>query len=318
MYFATDLIKIIFITCITLFISMVFSLEIFNRKVIVPIAVVIMQVLVFSRYFYNNIILIIAALAVSGIIAVYYFGKDFRFINVNKTTYSRKKMSLLKREFIRFYNEKILFTNHILTMGMIFIFTAGYVFLEGKIDGAGYLILIMPGMITTLSVIFSIEKDVADLIKSLPINMKRLLTAKCVFLLSITIPYYVIIFVVFSAVHVEGFNFMNGTLIVFNLLLNCVIKIYLDYRKPFYEYSHMKMLLECGRRYYFYIISLVLGIPVIASDYIGIGLAFLAEFIIAAVFFLTIMKFKYSKNDMGINEIPLNRGDELNVQMFKK
>lgn len=294
-FLAGDFIKITLITCITLFLSVVFSLEVFNKKIIVPLVVAVFEILMFNSYFYNNIILIIISLAVSFMMAIHFFNTDFKFINFNGRKCSRKKVSLLRREFIRFFNDKIILTNHMLTMIMIFFFTIGYVFLEGEINSAGYLILIMPGMITTLSIMFSSEKEVINLIKFLPINMKQFFIDKCIFLVAITIPYYVIAFTMLAASQIKGFNPLIGMLIIFNFIINCIVKVYFDYKKPFFKYSHMKMLIENKRRYYFYIISLILGAPVIGNEFIGTGLAFLGEAIIAAILFVVAANFTYIK-----------------------
>ncbi|SHH42128.1 hypothetical protein SAMN02744040_01914 [Tepidibacter thalassicus DSM 15285] len=291
-YYVNDFLKILFSSTAILFLSISFNMDFLNKKFLNCLKNILFVYLFLYFCIYMNLIFLLICNILFLINSFYSFANNFNFIMLtNEKILSKRKISILKREYIRFYNEKIIFINHIATL-LFFAFFVYVFIIDYKVfQKYNYIILLFPLLINTSSIIFSIEKKYINLIKSLPINMNKFFIAKYIFILSITLPAYIIVFIIFKFMNISGFNYKVASLFILVSIFTLFIKIYFDYKNPCYEFIHIKQIFEHKRRFLFYFICILFFLPLLLINIIDFKIIFIIELFIFLLLFFLIKKF---------------------------
>lgn len=183
---------------------------------------------------------------------------------------SSMKFNWLKREFVRFASDKVLLVNHIGYSLFILFFLWNALRVSDVNREFLLFLLTLLSTCSTPGVLFSNEKPCRELLSSLPVSMKSLFAGKYIFSLAITVPLYAAAYAIVRASHPAGYS--PGLLVVMlcSLVLITFIKLYYDYKRPNYNWSHTRQMFEHKRKYALWAMSMAVSATWMLYSYVSI------------------------------------------------
>lgn len=275
-----------------------YSLVVYIKNHMLRVMPIILSVLAVSGY-YGKLTFLQCALAVivfaaagfftslCGITAI-IFVYDHNFIRF-KPRRSLMKFSWLRREFVRFSSDKVILINH-LGYSVFILFFIVNALTTFRVEG-GFLLFVLSLLSTcsTPGVLFSYEKPYRNLLQSLPVSIKKLYWGKYVFSITITVPLYVAAYTIVYIYDPLTYTIDLLVLLLCSLMLITFIKLYYDYKRPNYNWSHSRQMFEHPRKYKLWGMSMAVSVTLMLYSYVTI-LGILAVQLLVTWFFLYLIK----------------------------
>jgi len=239
---------------------------------------------------YGGLMCAAAGMAASwcGIGAVMFWGVRGRLRF--KAERSSMKFGWVRREFVRFAGEKVLFLNHVgYSLFLVF-----FLYMSIAVSRAGIeLILFLLVLLSTCStpgVLFSNEKPYHRLLLSLPISRGRLFAAKYIFGLAIMLPLYAAAYGIVSAFGPGLDRWGLLAMMASSLGFTTFVKLYYDFKRPNFDWSHPRQIFDHKRKYVLWLTSVTISAPLMLYSYMSIWFAAALQMILAGCFLYAIRK----------------------------
>lgn len=232
----------------------------------------------------------IAGLAASlcGIGAI-IFAYDRNYLQF-KTRRSRIKFNWLKREFVRFASDKVIFINHVGYSLFIIFFIVNAIMVSDVTGGFLLFILSLLSTCSTPSVLFSYEKPYRNLLLTLPVSLKSLFWSKYGFSIAITLPLYAVAYTIVHISNPEMYKLDLLVLMLCSLGLTTFIKLYFDYKRPNDSWSHSRQMFEHKRKYKIWAMSMSVSVTWMLYLYVNLAAIIALQLLLTKVFLYVIKK----------------------------
>lgn len=203
---------------------------------------------------------------------------------------STMKFNWFKREFVRFASDKVLLLNH-LGYSLFMIFFLFNAIAVSHVDSRFILFLLtLLSTASTPGVLFSYEKPYRSLLLSLPVSGKTLFVNKYLFSIAITLPLYLL---AYAIVHIYQPAIGTPGLLVLMLCslgLTVFIKLYYDFKRPNFEWSHTRQMFEHKRKYKLWTMSIAVSAPWMLYSYVAILGIIAAQWVVTWCFLYAIRR----------------------------
>lgn len=223
-----------------------------------------------------------------GISAVFFL--DDRGFLRSRPERSAMKFGWIRREFVRFAGEKVLFLNH----AGYSLFLVFFLYMSTAVSRAGVeLILFLLVLLSTCStpgVLFSWEKPYRQLLLSLPVSRGGLFAGKYIFALAIMFPLYAAAYGIVCAFGPGLDRWGLLAMMAISLGLTTLVKLYYDMKRPNYDWSHPRQMFEHKRKYMLWLISVTVSAPLMVYSYMSIWFAGALQMVFAGCLLYAIRK----------------------------
>lgn len=193
------------------------------------------------------------------------FSEKYKYFIASKKKKIAKKTSLIRREFNKFFSDKVLVANYIVVLIATIVFVGNIIFYNVSEYPIISLMLILPLSSCTTAYLYSYEGDRINFIKMLPIKFSRIILSECVVSFFLTTFIYVI---ALGALYLKGLISIEYCgIYILNVMLICIYKVVIDINNPILDFKHTEQLLRNTRKYRMFIKLSIAYIPMILYSF---------------------------------------------------
>lgn len=285
-----DLCQLLIISICSILIGFLMYILLNSKKYIFSIVFFVIYSFLINNTFYKNLVFSSIVLVGLFTFTVIFFRKYFKAYGANKSIHIINNIGLFRREIVRFFNDKVLIINHVVTsiFAVVFLLNLNLRYSDVPIE-MSYFLFFMLSIMSTSSILFSLEKDNRLIIQSLPLDTRVLFLYKYLFLSIITLPNYIVTFLIISIFGLK-LEFLTMISIILANELSIFIRLYIDYKSPYFKYDNTKQLLENKRKYFSFISLIIMFLPLVLINKVPIYLLITIQIIVFILVVLIVKK----------------------------
>lgn len=172
--------------------------------------------------------------------------------------FTKSGLLLMKREWIRLFENKIIWINHFAYMAFILFFINNGLN-NGLKELAPYL-LILTFLSSTASISYSSDRDALEFYEIMPIDKYKVYNIKLIFNILISLPLTIGSFIILKPYFSDTGSLLY--FIIYGLIITTALKLYIDFKQPILNWNHVKQIFEDKRRYKLSVIIIIAMLPI--------------------------------------------------------
>lgn len=202
---------------------------------------------------------LVSVLMVYLVILVQNKGFDLNKSNNKKRNivFIKSGLLLMKREWLRLFENKIVWINHFAYIAFILFFISNGLN-NGLKEMAPYL-LILTFLSSTSSISYSSDRDVLKFYEIMPIDKYKVFMIKLIFNILISLPIAIGSFIILRSYFSNTKSLLY--FIIYGLIITTALKLYIDFKNPILNWNHVKQIFEDKRRYKISLIIIIVMLP---------------------------------------------------------
>lgn len=208
-----------------------------------------------------------------------------------------------RRECQNFIQNKLFFMNHFFYGAFCLIMIYSVSKSGVGASGISLFTMFLIHLSSTSMLTYSKDKNVWNIVNSLPISRKKLFFIKYAFNLTILVPIYLV--TIFFINKITSISLLNLAICIFYAgLITTFIKVYIDYKSPILDWQHERQMFENKRKYSTWIMIFVITLPDVFIDKLYLLSIIIIQFIIVSIcVFINYKKYKNEREIKSASDI---------------